>query len=183
MRIVATLGGLSLFALLAACGKVQEVASEKAVEKAIEASVEKGGGKAKVDLSDGTTKITTTDASGKTSQMEMGGAKISEADLGVPFYPGARPLEGQSSRVTTPDGSMLSIALHSDDPVDKVAGFYRDLLQAQASGKQFMNMSGGEGNYTLMLSDEQNKGYIQVYVNKGEKGSDIQIMANRGTGK
>ena len=65
---------------LSACGKAQDKAAEKVVEKAIESSMSKDGTSAKVDLSQGAMKVTTTDASGKTTQMEMGSAKISEAD-------------------------------------------------------------------------------------------------------
>ena len=85
---------VSLAVALAACGKVQEAASEKAAEKMIESAIEKDGSKAKVDISGDSTKITTTDASGKSSQFEMGAAKVSEAEVGVPFYPGAEVAEG-----------------------------------------------------------------------------------------
>jgi hypothetical protein len=166
-------------AALAACGKAQEKASEKLAEKMIESSIEKDGTKAKVDLSSGGAKITTTDASGKTSQFEMSGAKVEEADVGVPFYPGTKPAEGQASRITTPDGSAITVTLHSDDPADKVAAFYRDKLKAQSEGKQFMDMSGGDGNTMLMLADEKSKNAVQVHVGKADKGTDIQIVANR----
>ena len=81
------------FALaLAGCGKAQEKASdkvaEKMAEKAIESAMSKDGTQAKVNLSDGGMKVATTDASGKTTQLEVGNAKVSEAELGVPFYPG-----------------------------------------------------------------------------------------------
>ncbi len=176
--------GLALLALLASCGKVQESATEKMAEKAIESELAKqGGGSAKVDLSSGGTKITTTDAAGKTSQMEMGAAPVGEADIGLPFYPGSKPMEGGSSRVTTPEGSMVSIGLHSDDAPDKVAEFYRGKLKAQSAGKQFMDMGGADGSATLMLADEQNKGTVQVHVTKAEAGSDIQLVAHRGAAK
>ncbi len=163
--------------VLGACGK----ASETAVEKAIESTMEKDGTKAKVDLSSGGMKVTTTDASGKTSQMEMGTAKVSEADIGVPFYPGTQPRDGEMTKITTPDGSMVTVVLHSDDAPDKVAGFYRDRLKGQAQGKQFTDMS-SDGTYMLALTDDKTKHITQVTVAKGDsKGSDIQIMANKGT--
>ena len=70
-----TLAVLCVLAL-AACGK----ASETAAEKVIESQISKDGTQAKVNLSEGGMKVTTTDASGKTTQMEMGSAKISEAE-------------------------------------------------------------------------------------------------------
>ena len=161
--------------VLAACGKAQE----KVAEKMIESAIEKDGGKAKVDLSSGGVKVTTTDASGKTTQMEMGTAHVSEADVGVAFYPGTKPAEGQSTKIKTPDGDAYTTVLHSDDAPDKVAAFYRDKLKAQSAGKQFMDMSGNEGNTTLILNDDAAKSTLQVHVMKADKGTDIQIMAQR----
>jgi hypothetical protein len=164
---------------LAACGK----ASETAAEKMIESQISKDGTQAKVDMNSGGMKITTTDASGKVSQMEMGTAKVSEADVGLPFYPGTQPKEGGMTKVTTPEGSMVTVILHSDDAPDKVAGFYRDKLKAQAEGKQFTDMNAG-GSQMLMMVDDKTKQTTQVTVTKGDsKGSDIQIMANKGTPK
>ena len=118
--------------LLAACGK----ASETAAEKMIESQASKDGTQAKVDMAGGGMKITTTDASGKVSQMEMGTAKVSEADIGLPFYPGTAPKEGAMTKISSPEGSMVTVALQSDD-----------------------------------TPENENKG------------SDIQMMANRGTPK
>lgn len=169
--------GFAAAAALVACDK----APEKAAEKMIESAIQKDGTKAKVDISGGSTKITTTDASGKTSQLEMGAAKVTESDLGVPFYPGASPAEGSSSKISTPDGSMYTVLLHSADSPDKVAAFYRDRLKAMSAGKQMMDMSGGDGSANLVLADEQAKSSVQVNVMKGEKGTDVQIVATRPT--
>jgi len=174
-----TILSVAALAVFAGCSK----APENVAEKVIESALEKDGTKAKVDLSSGSTRITTTDASGKTSQLEMGAANVTESDVGVPFYPGTKPLEGQATRINTPDGSAVTVGLHSDDAPAKVAAFYRERLKAQAEGKQFMEMSGGDSNTTLMLADEKSKATIQVHVSKADKGSDVQIMSNRGAGK
>jgi uncharacterized lipoprotein len=164
--------------VLAACGK----ASETAAEKMIEAQVSKDGTQAKVDMSGGGMKITTTDASGKVSQMEMGTAKVSEADIGLPFYPGTQPKEGAMTKISAPEGSMATVILHSDDAPEKVAAFYRDKMKAAAAGKQFTDMNTG-GTHMLMMGDDQNKQFTQVTVTPAGKGSDIQIAANKGTPK
>jgi len=174
-----TILGVAVLAGFAGCDK----APEKVAERALESAMEKDGTKAKVDLSRGGARITTTDASGKTSQFEMGPANVTESDVGIPFYPGTKPLEGQATKISTPDGSSMTVVLHSDDAPAKVAAFYRERLKAQAEGKQFMDMSGGDGETTLMLADEKAKSTIQVHVNKADKGTDIQIMASRGAGK
>jgi hypothetical protein len=163
---------------LGACGKVQEKASEKAVEKAIESSLSKDGTQAKVNLSEGGMKVTTTDASGKTTQMEMGNAKISEADLGLPFYPGATRNEGAAMRIASGSSVSTQVALHSDDAHDKVAAFYRDKLKAMAEGKQLMDMSSDDGA-SISLVDDKAKTSLAVQVTKADKGSDIAITSIR----
>jgi hypothetical protein len=164
---------------LVACGKVAETATEKAIES----QIAKDGGKAKVALSDGGVKISSTDASGKTTQMEMGTAKVSEADIGLSFYPGTQPAAGGATRISTPEATMFTVTLHSDDAPDKVASFYRDKLKGQSEGKQYSETS-GNGSHMLMLADDKQKHVTQVMVAKSDpKGSDIQIMANRGQAK
>jgi hypothetical protein len=163
--------------LLAACGK----STETAAEKMIESQMAKDGSKAKVDLQEGGIKIATTDASGKTSLLEMGSAPVSEGDVGVPFYPGTMPKAGESTRVSTPEGNAFTVMLHSKDTPDKVAAFYRDHLKSQATGKQFVDMSGAEGSATLMLADDDAKRTVQVHIAKADAGTDIQIVSNRAT--
>jgi len=164
--------------VLIACGKVQDKAAEKVAEKAIESSLSKEGTQAKVNLSEGGMKITTTDAAGKSTQMEMGNAKISEAELGLPFYPGTAPMEGSSMRIVNGNNTSLQVALHSDDAHDKVAAFYREKFKSMSEGKQLMDMSQNEGA-SLSLIDEKSKSTLQVHVSKAEKGSDIAIVAMR----
>lgn len=170
--------GVAFALALGACGKVQEAASEKAAEKMIESSMAKDGTQAKVDLSQGGMKVSTTDASGKTTQMEMGNARITEADLGLPFYPGAKPTEGSSMRIVNGPSMSLRQGLHSDDAPDKVAAFYRDRLKAMAEGKQLTDMSSGDGA-SISLVDDKARSMLQVHVSKAEKGSDIAIVATR----
>lgn len=178
-RLALGLVAASAFAL-GACGKVQEAAGEKAAEKMIESAMSKDGTQAKVNLSEGGMKVSTTDASGKTTQMELGGAKITEAELGLPFYPGAKPNEGATMRVATADGVSMQMAMQSDDAPDKVAAFYREKLKAMSEGKQYFEMAGaGDGGASLSVSDDKAKSTLQVHVSKGEKGSDIAIVSVR----
>jgi hypothetical protein len=131
-------------------------------------------------MTEGGMKITTTDASGKATQMEMGSAQVSEAELGVPFYPGTKPKEGGSMRMVSGAQHHLQVALHSEDTPDKVLAFYRDKLKAMSDGKQMMDMSAGEGAM-LTVIDDKTKSAIQVHVGKGDpKGSDISIISTRG---
>lgn len=175
--------GIGVLATLAACGKSKEAAQEKAAEavaaRAIESAIEKEGTRARVDVSEGSVRMSTTDASGKTSELEMGGAKVAEGDVGVPFYPGAKIPDGQSSRIATPDGTTVSVGLRSSDATARVADFYRERLKALAQGKQFTEMSGADGAVMLALADEKAGSAIQVMLNRADDGTDIQIVAHR----
>lgn len=175
LRTVATLA--VFLPLLAACGKVQEAATEKLAEKAMEAAAAKDGTKAKVDLSGGGLKVTTTDEKGQTATATYGTAHVTEADLGVPFYPGAKADgNGSGSRIESPDGVMATVTLHSADAPEKVAAFYREALKSRAAGKQFTDMTNADMTL-LSMADEAAKAQIQVSVTKSEQGSDIQVVS------
>jgi hypothetical protein len=167
---------LALALVLAACGK----ASETVAEKAIEAQLQKDGQKAQVDLSGSTAKVTISDASGQTSRIEVGGAKVTEAEIGLPFYPGASLVENASSKVSSPEGTMATVQLNSRDAPDKVAAFYREQLRSRAQGKATF---AGEGAATLMLGDEDGKSGWQVSVSRADAGSAITIVASRAPGR
>jgi hypothetical protein len=177
-RCHTTLVAAALAVALGACGKVQEAAGQKATEKILESSLSKDGTQAKVNLSEGGLKVATTDASGKTTHVEVGSAKVTEADLGVPFYPGAQPAEGAAMRVAAGNSVSVQMGLHSDDAPAKVAAFYRDKLKAMADGKQMMDMTSDDGA-ALSLIDDKAKSSLQVHVTKTDKGSDIAITSVR----
>ena len=175
-----TLISIALVMTLAACGKAKEAASQKVTEKIIESSLSQDGTKAKVDMSSGGMKVTSTDASGKTTQMEMGSAKVTEAEAGIAFYPGAQMKEGAGTRMTSSEGSYVTVGLSSTDATEKVAAFYRDKLEAGAAGGQFTDMDMGDGNHMISAANADDKGAIQVTVQKADKGSEIQIVATKG---
>jgi hypothetical protein len=166
--------GLAAALALAACGKVQDTASAKTIEGA----PSKDGGQAKAQLSEGAMKVSTSDAVGKSTPMELGGAKFTEADMGLPFYPGAKPTEGSAMRVATGDSVSLQVGLRSADAFDKVAAFYRDKLKAMAAGKQFTDTGGSDGA-SLSLVDDKTNTSLQVQVTKADKGSDIALLTIR----
>ena len=171
---------------LAGCGKASEAAAEKAaqttIEKSIEQSMTKDGAKAKVDLSNGGMKISATDDKGQVSTTELGSAKVSEADIGLPFYPGAKQEATGSSRMESADSKMVMTKLDSTDPVDKVATFYRDKLKAQSAGKNFMDNSTPDA-VSLMLGDGQGDNGVTVHIEKRDSGTEIMLMNASKPGK
>jgi hypothetical protein len=171
------LGAVVVALALAGCQK----AAEKAVEKSMEAQMKKEGGaaEAKVDLSGGTFKATTVDASGKTQTMELGGAQVTEADLGVPFYPGATVLRQGATKMAAGEDSTVMVPMETRDAPDKVVAFYRDKLKAMSTGKQFVDMAQGDGNHMLMVGDDA--GGIQVSIAAGKDGapSTVTVASHR----
>ena len=167
-------------AALAACGKasekINEKVSEKVAEKIIESSMSKDGSKAKVDLSSGQAKITSTDDKGNTTVMEFGSAKVTEAELGVTMYPGATAVEHGATRTQAAEGTSVMAGYESKDSFEKVADFFRDQLRAKAAGKQMMDNSSND-TAVLMLTDDQSNNTVQVSVSKADAGSSIQIVS------
>ncbi len=171
-----TLLALPVAALLLACSKPSEPVNDKLAEKAVEAALSKVGTNAKVDLSAAGARVTTTDTQGNAMTMELDNAKVTEADLGVRYYPGATEKAKGTTRITTHDGTTVTAAYASSDPVDKVAAFYRGQLQARAAGKQFFDNVGPNG-VALSLMDAQGGSSVQVSVDKTGTGTGIQIIA------
>ncbi len=172
-------------ATLCGCGKAKEAISEKvsqkATEKMIESQLAKDGTKASVDLSGDGVKATTTDEKGGVTQMEMGGAKVSEAEVGLPFYPGAKVVEKEGTRMITPTGRMVAVTLESSDASDKLANFYRDKLKPMSEGKQLMDMSAGDGNTSFNLIDGKANTSLMVTISKETEGSKVTLMASSQT--
>jgi hypothetical protein len=64
--------------------------------------------------------------------ISAGNAAVSEADLGVPLYPGATTGEG-GMHMTLPTGSMVTAVYLTSDPVASVVAFYKGKLGANES--------------------------------------------------
>lgn len=169
--------------LASACGKVEEKASEKIAEAAIESAMKKDGASdAKVDLSTGGVKATVTDKDGKQQTLELNNAKVTEQDAGIPFYPGATPIEGSSSRITSAEGSAVSTTLSTGDALDKVVAFYSPQIKRLAAGKQMIESSEG-GEYSWMVNGTSGNGNESVMVQARRNGSATEIMIHVTRGK
>ncbi|HSI49273.1 MAG TPA: hypothetical protein VLA61_13450 [Ideonella sp.] len=176
-RLTLALATLALAAGLTACGKVQEVATQKATEKMIESSINKDGNtNAKVDLGNGGMKVEGQDEHGKAFKMEMGSAQISEKDLGLPFYPGAKPADNKGTRIVNGEGMMMQVELTSSDDPKKVSDWYRAQLKASQADKLVMDQ-GKEKGMTLSISDTKAESNVMVDVSDdGSNGSHISLM-------
>jgi hypothetical protein len=160
---------------LAGCGKTEEAVQEKMVEKMMESQLEKDGGKASVDMSGGGTKVSTTDAQGRTTTMQIGNAKVEADEIGLPFYPGAEVLAEESRRMQTPESTMVQAALHSADDMNKVADFYREKLRAMSANKTMMDNSTAD-SVSMYLTDEKEKQSTMVSIRKENQRVRVDLM-------
>jgi hypothetical protein len=170
---------------LAACGKVSEVATEKATEKMIESQIAKDGGTAKVDLSQGGATVEGTDKEGKSYKMEMGSAAVSEADLGMPFYPGSKPVENGGTRIRNGEVQMASLELDSSAAPQDVSKWYREQLKSRAGeGVTVIDNARDDKGMQLSIVDSNKNESTSVEVAPGgESGSRITLVHSTSGGK
>ena len=172
---------LILLTGLGACGKVSEKVSEAATEKMIEASINKNGADAKVSVSEGGMKVEGTDEKGQPMKMEMGAAQIDEKEMGLPFYPGAKPVEGKSTRMAVNEMKMVQVELSSRDAPAKVSAWYREKVKPLGEGKLVMEQS-SDKDLLISLSDQTTEEGYMVQVSPAEGGSQISLMhSQKGT--
>lgn len=102
-------------------------------------------------------------------------ATVTEADLGVPLYPGAKLNKGMVS--SSPDGSGAYAEQETNDPPQKVLAFYRDRLKAQAAGRELVDTGGPnrDGNSLLELEAAVGKPGIQIITTGDNNGSALSI--------
>jgi len=169
--------------LASGCGKVEEKASEKLAEAAIESAMKKDGASdAKVDLSTGGIKASVTDKDGKQQTLELNNAKVTEQEAGIPFYPGATPIEGSSSRISSADGSAVSTTLSTSDAIEKVVAFYSPQIKRIAAGKQMIEAAEG-GEYSWMVNGTSGTASESLMVQARRNGNATEIMIHATRGK
>ena len=99
---------------------------------------------------------------------------VSEADLGVPIYPGASRREG-GMQINSASGSMVTVVFSTSDPVDKVVAFYKDKLGENASVIQ-------SPTGAVISAGEKNKQGVVITVgtdNSNDGATTIAIMRTK----
>ena len=81
---------------------------------------------------------------------------VSEADLGVPIFPGATRGQGSSMNMHTPAGTLVSGVFLTSESPSQVVDFYKAKLGSDASVMQAGNStvitSGGDGSNKVILT-------------------------------
>lgn len=128
---------------------------------------------AEVKFEDG--KVSTKNEKGET--FESGITTISEADLGLPFYPGSKEVEYGSSKMETNDQATYSMNRSTSDTPEKVVEFYKDkftdpqTFNSSASGTAQAQVSG-------KLKDGS-EGAVIAIRDKGESETKVMITVQR----
>jgi hypothetical protein len=100
-----------------------------------------------------------------------GASSVSDADLGIPIYPGAARGEG-GLRVQSADGDVFTATYSTPDPPGKVIDFYKSNLPADASV-----MESGRGALITSGNKEKESWMITVNGDSSEGGKTrITIM-------
>jgi hypothetical protein len=176
LRAVSLAALLAALALAAGCGKVSEMAGERATEKMIEAQMNQGGGNAKVDLSQGGVTAEGTDEQGRAYKMEMGSAQLAEKDIGVPFYPGAKPMENTGTRIRNGESQMMSLELRAGAAPKEVAGWYREQMKPRGEGAMVIDNARDDGGLQLSIIDGKKKENLSIEVAADGDGSRITLV-------
>lgn len=141
---------------------------------------------------DGKTTVTTNQA-GETKVVQMetkegkvtvtaGSQTVTEAELGVPIYPGAKVLS--SGRMdSSKEGSEKSYSqfhLTTGDDFDKVYTFYKSNLK---NVDQTLNQSSGDQKMAMFSIGAKEKGSINVHIIRDDKKGETLIQVIRLGGK
>lgn len=157
----------SVTVALMGCGKP----SEKAAEKAVEAAIEKeSGGKAKVDISQGSISVKTD---GK-DQMEMTSgqnAKVPEDfPKDIPVYAGATVLSSIKA-----EGSF-NINLETADEMSKVTASYKEAMKKEG----WTEKTAADMGQMTMLTYAKAEREAMVHINSDGKKTSIGLMYSPG---
>jgi hypothetical protein len=114
---------------------------------------------------------TTTAPDGKTTTYDLGGAvTVTEAEIGMPFYPGStKRTQDTDAKISVNGKATISATRFSTDDVKKVYDFY--------AGQSMMKTKFQSGD-TAMASGEDAKATWTVSISKTDGGTLI-IMSNQ----
>ena len=132
--------GLALAVVAAGCGSKGEDGEKVSVNPTTgdmtvtdkdgkTTEIQRDGDSVTAKSSDGTeVKIEDGKVSGvneKGEKFEGGAMTVSEAELGLPFYPGSKEMEYGSSKMDSAEGTSLSMNRSTTDTPEKVIEFYK----------------------------------------------------------
>lgn len=118
------------------------------------------------------TKKTVVRVEGASGKFEAGG-ELTEATLGLPFYPGSKATETGNVNVDSPEGKMASCTRRTLDVPEKVKQFYSSRLKALATSN-----NSNEGSTMILMGGKTDAGRevtINIMRAKDEKSTTISV--------
>ncbi len=180
--ILLALSGLTIGLLLVAgCGKAKQAAQavragQEMAQSGKTTITDDKGNKITVDASkekQGGGSWSVTDKEGKTTTATVT-EKITEADIGLKFYPGAEVKSGSKVSTTGEKAAATAVAtLLTKDPMDKVVKFYKD---AYGTGNQVVEtpdstmimVQGGAGaGKMISITKDKDSGGVMIALTSG----------------
>jgi len=154
-------------ALIVGCGDSGTTTSEKSINIT---ESDKNGDR-QIDIEE-------TDKDGD-KEVEIETGDVSEEEIGVPIYPGAKLEKNASGTVTDSSGKYSAAVMYTDDDYDKVVAWYESELKgkpmynkisqggANESGTLFMYQDGDEYKTVTIGTDSTKKGKTVIAVASG----------------
>lgn len=118
-----------------------------------------------------------TGCGGEESQTDVSTRDITEGDIGVPFYPGAKVGDDTINSLAESKGDVSLVAIYTDDDVDKVISWYRDqlsgkddfvdssmMIDGDKMGLFFYDDAGMENAITIMKADPGDPGKTVIII-------------------
>ena len=104
--------------------------------------------------------------------------KLTEDDIGIPFYPGAKAAHsGKLMQTGEEEGEFVQVAFTTPDSVDKVKAFYQEKL---AGVKTPMEISTAESRMVQMVAEDGDT-QKSVVITRGKDDKETQIGLTRVT--
>lgn len=138
-------------------------------------SIEGDEAKIKVDVheEEGGASWTITNQRGETSTGAVT-KDVTEADVGLKFYPGAEVEQGSKGSTAAGEGaSWTMVSLTTKDPVGKVADFYKkaypdaaNVIEMGGGVHIIVEGSGAEGK-TITVTPDEDEGVTRIILNAG----------------
>ncbi|EHR71894.1 hypothetical protein BurJ1DRAFT_3079 [Burkholderiales bacterium JOSHI_001] len=120
------------------------------------------------------------DRQGRVGRAQLGEGAVSEADLGLAFYPGGQLQAAESRRIQDPlAGESATVTLVSADPLANVAAFYRSRWSTLGSGVVLQEDGGVEASaWTLTATWPDGRGQ-SVTLLKDEGTTRVVLLRTR----
>jgi len=166
-------------AVTAGCGRKQTIETpegkvtieERAGKAEVTIEGEEGEGKVEIKGDEVSGKITTEEGT-----VELGTeAEVSEQELGIPIYPGAKPEQtGRLTQTGEEPGEFVQATFTTRDSIDKVKAFYQEKFPKSRAAMDIR--SADSRMVQMVLEEDETQKTVMISRDKDEKRTNIVLM-------